>query len=257
MPSFNDDLKESDMWGITPFDHMWCRTEFRKLRYEGQFTPPSVGGSLQYPGNTGGFNWGSVSVDEANNLLIVTPMFMPARVQLLPRDEIPKGTRYLQLGTPYGVSVRPFMSPLFVPCLQPPYARMVAIDLQTKQIVWNRRLGTTNEMGPLGTKVGVALPMGVPAAAGSIVTQGGVIFYGAGMDRFFRAFDVQTGKELFRDYLPGSAQATPMSYRTPSGKQLVVITVPAAVRRMGMPSMDTPEASDPEGGHIIAYALPD
>jgi quinate dehydrogenase (quinone) len=258
MPSFADDLVEADMWGITPFDHMWCRAEFRKLRYEGQFTPQTVTGTLQYPGNTGGFNWGGVSIDEANKLLIVTPMYMPARVQLLPREEIPKGTRYLQLGTPYGVSVRPFLSPLAVPCLKPPYARMVAIDLQTQEVVWSRRLGTTNEMGPLGMKVRAVLPMGVPASAGSIITKGGVIFYGAGMDRFFRAFDARTGKELYRDYLPGSAQATPMSYRAPkSGKQIVVITLPNAQRRMGMPSPDAPGDVDPEGGHIIAYALPD
>jgi len=183
---------------------------------------------------------------------------MPARVQLLPRDAIPKGTRYLQTGTPYGVSVRPMMSPLFVPCIKPPYGRMAAIDLQTKQIVWNRRLGTANEMGPLGMKVGLALPMGVPGAAGSIVTKGGVIFYGSAMDKFFRAFDVKTGQELYRDELPTSAQATPISYRTPkSGKQIVVITVPNAQRRMGMPMQDAPADVDPEGGHVIAYGLGD
>jgi len=119
-------------------------------------------------------------------------------------------------------------------------------------------LGTANEMGPLGMKVGLALPMGVPGSAGSIVTKGGVIFYGSGMDKFFRAFDLKTGEELFRDELPGSAQATPISYRAPtSGKQIVVITVPNAQRRMGMPMQDAPGDIDPEGGHVIAYALAD
>ena len=98
-------------------------------------------------------------------------------------------------------------------------------------MLWNKRLGTTNESGPWGQKVGVRLPMGVPLAAGSIVTQGGLIFFGGGMDRYFRAFDVKTGDELWRDYLPAPAQATPMSYLSPQTKrQIVVITVPGTRR---------------------------
>jgi quinate dehydrogenase (quinone) len=256
MPHFRDELKESDMWGITPFDQMWCRIQFKRLRYEGQFTSQSVGGTLQYPGNTGGFNWGGVAIDEENKLIVANPMYMPAVVQLHPRDNVPKDTRYQQKGTPYAVSVRPFLSPLAVPCLQPPYSRMAVIDLQTRQIVWSRRLGTANEMGPLGLKSHLPLPIGAPASAGSIVTKGGVIFYGAGIDRYMRAYDVNTGKELWRDYLPGSAQATPISYLAPrSNRQIVVITVPNAQRRIGMAPPDSPGDVDPEGGHIIAYAL--
>ena len=43
MPHFRDDWSEADMWGITPFDQMWCRIEFKKHRYEGHFTPPING----------------------------------------------------------------------------------------------------------------------------------------------------------------------------------------------------------------------
>ena len=101
------------------------------------------------------------------------------------------------------------------------------------------------------------LPMGVPLAAGSIVTQGGLIFFGGGMDRYFRAFDVKTGDELWRDYLPAPAQATPMSYLSPQTKrQIVVITVPGA-GRFGMAESEDKSPPDPLGGHIIAYALSD
>jgi len=259
MPQFRGpDLTEADMWGLTPFDQMWCRTAFLKLRYEGHFTPPSLGGSLQFPGNAGGFNWGSVAIDEDQQLLIVNPLIMASKVTLIPRDKVTKQNagRYLQLGTPYGVSVQSFMSPLAVPCQKPPYGRMAAIDLQTHQLLWNKRLGTTNESGPFGTRVGVALPMGVPLAAGSIVTKGGVIFFGGGMDRYFRAFDEKTGEELWKDFLPGPAQATPMSYLSPHGKrQIVVITVPAS-RRFGMESAEGKADEDKAGGHIIAYGLP-
>ncbi len=256
MPSFRPELTEADMWGITPFDHMYCRIQFKKLRYEGHFTPPSVEGTLVFPGNTGGFNWGSVAVSEDQKLLVAAPLILGSRLSLIPRAQVPKETRrYLQLGTPYAASIAPFMSPLSVPCNEPPYGRLAVIDLQTRQVVWNRRLGTTNESGPFGKKIGIALPMGVPLAAGPIVTKGGVIFFGSGMDRFLRAFDLYTGKELWREALPGASQATPMTYVSPrSQRQIIVVAVPAA-RRFGMDD-GSPAPVDPEGGHLIAYALP-
>lgn len=258
MPGFRPDVNEADMWGLTPFDQMWCRREFRTMRYEGHFTPPSVAGTFVFPGNAGGFNWGGVAVDEDNQLLVATPLIMGSRLALIPRDQVPKDVkRYLQLGTPYAADIRMFMSPLAMPCMRPPYGRIAVVDLQTRQVLWNKRLGTTNESGPFGTKVGVRLPMGVPLAAGSIVTQGGLIFFGGGMDRYFRAFDLKTGDELWRDYLPAPAQATPMSYLSPrTQRQIVVITVPGA-GRFGMAESEDKSPPDPLGGHIIAYALSD
>jgi len=256
MPNFREELTEARMWGITPFDHMWCRIQFRKLRYEGHFTPPTVSGTLQHPGNTGGFNWGSVAIDEDNKLLVAHPMNMPSVVNLIPRDQANPKIRYQQTGTPYAASIRPFMSPIFVPCLQPPYTRMAVVDLQTRKVVWSKPLGTANEMGPLGMKIGLPIPMGVPAAAGSIVTKGGLIFYGGTMDRYFRAFDVKTGNVLWREYLPAQAQATPISYRAPQSKrQVVVITVPNPQRQMQLAEGASVEDEDPEGGYVIAYAL--
>jgi quinate dehydrogenase (quinone) len=257
MPRFRPDVSEADMWGLTPFDQMWCRREFRRMRFEGHFTPPSIEGTLVFPGNAGGFNWGGVAVDEDRQLLVATPLIMGSRLALIPRAQVPQDLqRYLQLGTPYAADISMFMSPLQVPCMRPPYGRIAVIDLQTRQIVWNKPLGTTNESGPLGKRIGVRLPMGVPLAAGSIVTQGGLIFFGGGMDRYFRAFDETTGKELWRDYLPAPAQATPMSYLSPrTGRQIVVITVPGA-SHLRLAEFDNESPPDPRGGHIIAYALP-
>jgi quinate dehydrogenase (quinone) len=256
MPRFRPDVSEADMWGLTPFDQMWCRREFRRMRWEGHFTPPSVAGTLVFPGNAGGFNWGGVAVDEDRQLLVATPLIMGSRLALVPRDKVPKDRkRYLQLGTPYAADIGMFMSPLQVPCMRPPYGRIAVVDLQTRQIVWNKPLGTTNESGPLGHRIGLRLPMGVPLAAGAIVTRGGLIFFGGGMDRYLRAFDVKSGDELWRDSLPGPAQATPMSYLAPrSRRQIVVITVPGA-GRFGMAESGDPAPPDPLGGHVIAYAV--
>ena len=260
MPNFRPDLTEADMWGLTPLDQLWCRIEFRKLRYEGHFTPPTVGGTLQFPGNAGGFNWGSVAIDEEQQLLVANPLIIANRVQMIPRAAVPKDMRGgQQLGTPYGMTTRPFMSPLVVPCQEPPYGRLAVIDLKTRQLRWSRPIGTANESGPFGMRIRVPLPMGVPLQAGTLVTKGGLIFYGGTMDRYFRAIDVGSGKELWHDYLPGTAQATPMSYRAPrSGRQMVVITVPNVQRRFGMPNNAMrPADEDPLGGHVIAYALPE
>lgn len=94
LPHFRDDRLEQDMWGVTPLDQLHCRIEYKKMRYEGIFTPPmrggggygtdqeTWGGTFQYPGNAGGFNWGSVSVDADNGLLIAAPMTMGNRIVL-------------------------------------------------------------------------------------------------------------------------------------------------------------------------------
>ena len=271
MPSFgNDPVTEAKMWGLTPIDQMYCRIQFRKLRYEGPLTPPSVRGSLQYPGFAGGMNWGSVAIDEPDGVMIVNALHIGNHVKLYPRAEVTDKTFLgfgggTQTGTPYAAYTSPFLSPIAVPCQQPPYGEIAAIDLQSRQTLWRRPLGTANELGPLLLKSRLPIPMGVPYSAGTIVTQGGLIFVGGTMDRHMRALDIKTGKELWSNFLPNSAEATPMSYVAPqSGRQLVVITVPAirqeqeshvAEQKAGADAQATPKASD-SGGWVIAYALP-
>ena len=270
MPSFGNDLvTEAKMWGITPIDQMLCRIQFRRLRYEGPLTPPSLRGSLQYPGFAGGMNWGSVAIDEPDSVMIVNALHIGNHVKLYPRESVTDKTVLgfgggYQHGTPYAAFTTPFLSPLFAPCQQPPYGEVAAIDLKSRQTLWRRPLGTANEMGPLGLKVKLPLPMGIPYSAGTIVTKGGLIFVGGTMDRHMRALDIKTGEERWSDFLPNSAQATPMSYVAPqSGRQFVVITVPATGREqeshVAEPRADgaqgQPKQHD-DGGWVIAYALP-
>ncbi len=242
MPDFRTpDLAESDTWGITPWDHLWCRIEFKKLRYEGHFTPPSVAGSLQYPGNAGGFNWGSVALHEDLQLLVVNPLLMPNKVHLIPREDVPEQHFQEQLGTPYAVSSRPFLSPVMAPCMRPPYGLLAVIDLQTQQLLWQQPVGDI--------EVGVNIPMGLPQLSGTVVTSGGIIFHAATIDQTVRAVDLRTGEELWRQDLPATSEATPMSYRAPkSGKQRLIVQVPAG----GMLAFGEPE---PGGGYVIAYGL--
>jgi quinate dehydrogenase (quinone) len=262
MPSFGGaPLTERDAWGLTPIDQLLCRIDFRKLRYEGPFTPQSTQGTLEYPGFAGGMNWGSVTVHEADQLLVVQSLHMANRVQLTPRvdvtDKTPTGLGGPQTNTPYLAYSFPWLSPIFVPCQKPPYGEMAVVDLKTKRTLWQRPLGSANELGPLGLKIKLPLPIGVFFSGGTITTQSGLIFVGGTMDKYLRAIDLYTGKELWSDYLPGQAQATPMSYLGPKGnKQFVVITVPSTDNldlEHGAAIAET--SAKTSGGYVIAYSL--
>jgi len=222
-------LREADMWGATPLDQLWCRIEFRTLRYQGRFTPPSLDDSLIFPGNNGIMNWGSVAVDSARGILVVPSSYMAMKLRLVPRENAPATDQIVldgraaispMTGTPYAVRAeRPFGSPLGLPCNAPPWGRLSAIDLKTRRILWHRPLGTTADHAPLRIPV-----PGVFNQGGALLTQGGLVFIGAAMDNYLRAFDVQTGKELWKGRLPAGGQALPMSYVSPrTGKQYVVI----------------------------------
>ena len=150
LPNFRPDMSEQKMWGVTPLDQLWCRIEYKKMRYEGHFTVPGVDTVFQFPGNAGGHNWGSVSVDQVNNIMVVNPILVGNQLTLIPRDELPEGEAGSQLGTPYAHTTVRFMSPLGIPCNQPPYGIMAAVDLETKQLLWERPIGSAKESGPWG-----------------------------------------------------------------------------------------------------------
>lgn len=243
---------EARMWGATPLDQLYCRIEFRKMRYEGEFTPPGLTRSILFPGFYGGMNWGSAAIDESRGLLIVNDIRMPQFVELVPRETTDNAGPSAaheglsqQKGTPYGALKNGFMSPLGVPCHQPPYGTMTAVDLAARQIVWQVPLGTLQDSGPLGMKTGLRLPVGMPTLGGPAVTAGGIVFYAGTQDYYLRAIDVETGAELWKGRLPVGAQATPMTYVSPeSGRQFVIISAGGA------------RQSPDRGDWIVAYALP-
>ncbi len=247
-------LREADMWGITPLDLLWCRIKFRRVRYEGPFTPPSLQGSLLYPGVYGATDWGGVSFDESRQLLIANASYMPFIFTLLPRDSVeaqggirgnPHRGVMPQLGTPYAVAGEPFLSPLGIPCNAPPWGLLTAIDLKTRQVAWQRPLGTARDSGPFGLNYGLPLNMGVFSQGGSLVTKAGLTFIAATIDNYIRAFDSDTGAELWKARLPAGGQASPMTYMSQSGRQYVVIAAGGHSALMTKP-----------GDYVIAYALP-
>lgn len=245
-------LTGAQMWGSTMFDQLACRIKFHRLRYEGPFTPPSEQGTIVFPGDFGMFEWGGIAIDPQRQIAIANPQSIPFISRLVPRGKDnpaapnaahPPGTELgvqPMYGTPYGVDLGIFLSPLGIPCLEPPWGSLAAIDLKTNKIAWQHRVGTIRDEAPLP----LPFRLGVPMLGGPMVTAGGVAFLTGTMDYYIRAFDVNTGKLLWRDRLPAGGQATPMTYEV-AGKQFVV-TVDGGHGSFGTKL----------GDYVRAYALP-
>ncbi|MBS1183017.1 MAG: glucose/quinate/shikimate family rane-bound PQQ-dependent dehydrogenase [Proteobacteria bacterium] len=243
-------LQEKDMWGITMFDQLVCRIRFHQLTYEGRYTPPSLNGTLVYPGNFGVFNWGSIAVDPERQVMFSMPTHLAFTSRLVPRADVPergqdeKGSEQglnRNDGSPYGVVMGPFLGPLKIPCQAPPWGYVAGADLATGQIAYKHRNGTVRDMTPLP----LPFKVGVPGIGGPIITKGGVAFLAATVDNYLRAYDLTTGRELWKGRLPAGGQATPMTYALDDGRQMVVIVAG------GHGSIGTKA-----GDYVIAYALP-
>lgn len=254
IPTFSrETLTEKDMWGISPLDQLWCRIRFREVRYEGPYTP--IGSdkfSLVYPGVGGGINWGGVSVDAAHRVAFVNNMRVGSLIRLIPRgaESAQPGIQHLsggpQLGTPYSFVWDTFVSPLQIPCNEPPFGQMSAVDLHNKSLLWSVPLGTARDSGPLFTQHNLPLPIGVPNFGGSLITKSGLVFIGATHEKAIRAFNAQTGEVVWKHRLPAGGMANPMTYRSPkSGRQFVVII--AGGHRI---------SRSPLADYVQAFALP-
>ena len=243
-------LKEHDMWGVTMFDQMVCRIWFHQYKYEGRYTPPSLEGSVIYPGNFGTFNWGSVAVDPERQVMFGMPTYLAFTSRLVPRAEVPpkgqgeKGSEQglnRNDGAPYAVYMGPFLGPLQIPCQAPPWGYVAGADLRTGKVTYKHRNGTVYDMTPLP----LPFKVGVPGIGGPMVTKGGIAFLGAAVDNYLRAYDLTDGKQLWEARLPAGGQSTPMTYAVEDGRQFVVMVAG------GHGSVGTKP-----GDYVIAYALP-
>jgi len=238
-----------DAWGITPADREACRVKMQGLRSEGVFTPPSVQGTLTVPGNVGGMNWSGYAFDPQHGLLLVNVNNLPAKVRMILQSKIDDdsdnntdtshGEYGWQRGAPYGMFRQFIFSPLGLPCVPPPWGTLAAVDLATGKIRWQVPLG---EMAP-----GKPVPPGSINLGGPIATASGLVFISGTWDPFIRAFDVETGKEIWKAQLPAGGHAIPMTYQMrQNGKQYVVIAAG------GHAKVD----EEPQGDSLVAFTLP-
>ncbi len=241
-PNLMPPITADDAWGLTFWDEGQCRDTLNEMRNDGIYTPPTIDGSVLYPSNGGGNNWGSPAINPDSQTMYVVTMRAPAYVKLIPRDICEAERRPNQLGTPYCADADFLMSPIGIPCTEPPWATIDAVDLVAGKILWSVPLGTTRDMAPF--------PFwwlkGVPAIGGPVVTGSGLLFIGAAMEQAFRAFDTATGEELWKVRLPTAANSTPMTYRLRKDSRQFVVVAAGGHWSGGTPA----------GDHLIAYALP-
>lgn len=253
-PLHPSELRPEDAFGFTFWDRKVCREALARYRYDGMFTPPTVQGSIQYPQNPGGMNWGSLAIDPERKLLVTNLMRMANGIQLVPRaeyDAMPDKASHwpFQLqpmhGTPYAMRNFPILSPFGAPCSPPPWGTIVAVDLETGKIAWEKPLGTIRDQAPFPIWLWPGFKdLGAPNLGGPVATASGLVFIAATTDRYLRAFDSETGEEVWRHRLPFTGNATPMTYRLgPDGRQFVVIASGGHVW------------SEP-GDALMAFALP-
>ena len=235
-------LTPDDAWGMILWDEGVCSDKFADMQNDGWYTPPSLKGSINYPSNGGGNNWGSPAINPDSRIMVVYTIRVPGSTRLIPREECAQVGQG-QLGTPYCVETGFVSSPLGVPCTEPPWGTLDAIDIEAGKILWSVPMGTTRDMAPF--------PFwwikGIPGFGGPMMTDTGLVFSGISNEHKIRAFDLNNGKELWSADLPTAANAVPMTYQVrASGKQYVVVA--AGGHWSG---------GSPPGDHIIAFALPD
>lgn len=259
MPAIGaEPLTEARMWGLTMFDQLACRIKFKRARYDGDFTPPTTQPAIQWPGFFGGMNWGGATINATNDYLIINDMRLGHITQLLSRADVDRMTIAAkgkpggaheginqQRGTPYGVLLKNFSSPLGLPCQNPPFGSMTAIDLKTRKIVWQQPLGTSEDVGPFGIATHMRIPIGTPTLSGSFTTYSGLIFFTGTTDFYLRAIDIDTGKEIWKSRLPVGGQATPITYISPETQRQYVLLTASGAR-----------GSAKRGDYVIAYSLP-
>jgi quinoprotein glucose dehydrogenase len=244
-------LTADEAWGLTPGDRDSCSEQMKKLRSEGIFTPPGVEGSIAFPGNLGGMNWSSGAFDPGRQMFVTNVNILPMEVHLIPRDQFlpmenaaKRGELRAEVspqhGTPYGFSRQVISAPSRLPCNPPPWGTLVGVELSTGTIRWNVPLGTSADLfaGPLLS--------GTPSLGGPIVTAGGLIFVASAMDNYLRAFDIDTGAELWKGRLPAGGQAMPMTYRLREGGKQYVVVAAGGHAKLGTKLGDS----------VIAFTLP-
>ncbi|PWE51070.1 MULTISPECIES: pyrroloquinoline quinone-dependent dehydrogenase [Thioclava] len=213
-----DQSKKPEVWGIADLvSGGACSKLFDNLTYKGMYTPPTTTGegTLAYPDSAGGVQWGGVAFDPNAQIAVVNTSHIVQYIKLWERQNYEKNASgsgneagfYPQKGAPYGMSLGNALNWLGMPCWKPPFGELVAIDMHTGDVKWRKPLGSSQ-------KYGFFMPesMGSPTIGGPAVTKSGLIFIGATMDAKARAYDIQTGKELWSSQLSAPVVANPAIY---------------------------------------------
>jgi quinate dehydrogenase (quinone) len=201
---------------VTPESNKYCTELFNQVVSGGMYTPIGLELTLWFPGTLGGATWSGASFDPMTGYLYVNVNEIGAVGAMEPQAAGAQ-TAYRR-SSQWGAYAR-FWDQNEYPCQQPPWGTLNAVNLNTGEIAWRVPLGVVDELAAKSVP-----QTGTPNLGGSIVTAGGLVFIGGSNDSRFRAFDAQTGKELWTGRLDASGHATPITFQSKkSGRQFVVI----------------------------------
>ncbi|MEX6505510.1 PQQ-binding-like beta-propeller repeat protein [Jiella sp. M17.18] len=223
-----------------------CSKKAASYRDDGQFTPPSLQGTITWPPTTGGTEWGGGAVDPTDGIYVVNSNHVVQIYKLIPRDQYEQQKQngetsgdYAQAGSPYAFHLETFLNWAGMPCWKPPYGTLAAYDLKTGERLWNEPFGQVQKYGFYMPESWGSVTIGAP-----VITKSGVIFIGASMDSRVRAIDLKSGKVLWKSLVDAPAVSMPAVY-TYKGREYVTFVV-------GGNSILLPKVSD----QVITYALP-
>ena len=221
---------------LTPEIHALAVKEMKRFRLGPLFTPPSLRGTLQRPGTSGGASWGGAAFDPETGMLYVRTSEDVETNQVCPdAGDNPEVDAAYSNNCPYGATLVMFppgeraevppneLGP--IPLVKPPYAHLAAIDLNAGELAWKVPFGEGSaELRNHPLLRGVELParLGTPGTAGPMVTKGGLVFVGGGAPYLY-AFDKATGAEVWRGATRFPIHGSPMAYRARSGRQFIVV----------------------------------
>ncbi|MBY6005117.1 PQQ-binding-like beta-propeller repeat protein [Salipiger bermudensis] len=214
-----DQSKLPDVWPIADLASFGeCSALWDEMQYEGMYQPPTTegAGAGAYPNSAGVVQWGGVGFDPERQLAVVNLSHVVQYIQLYEREEYDEingaagpgeSGFHPQTGAPYGMSLKTALNRWGMPCWKPPFGELAAIDMSTGEIVWRKPFGSSQRYGFYMPEM-----WGSPTIGGPAVTASGLIFIGATMDAKVRAYDLQTGEELWEDLTEAPAVANPAIY---------------------------------------------
>ncbi|HHX8204660.1 TPA: pyrroloquinoline quinone-dependent dehydrogenase [Enterobacter hormaechei] len=246
-----DQSKKPEIWKLADIvGGGQCSRLWDNLTYEGMYTPPTTKGegTLTYPDSAGGVQWGGVAFDPQKQIAIVNTSHIVQYVKLYSREDYDNADKDSgnesgfapQEGAPYGMRLLVASNWLGMPCWQPPFGEIVAIDMHTGDVKWRRPVGASQQYGFFMPE-----SWGSPTIGGPALTAGGVIFIGASMDAKVRAYSVESGEELWSDQAEAPAVANPSVYEY-KGRQYVAFVAGGNTI-----------LKDQVGDQVVVYALPE